>query len=104
MPSIAPATARRLRRSSANTPVTSYSDNSLTGATAVFLSRAGLDGSASSSPPSTIAMRHQQASAVTSLSVTSWSNSAVVINWMDTNGEAGYRVERANDGVNYFRW
>src|SRR5205823_6267993 len=26
----------------------------------------------------------------------------IVLNWLDTSGETGYRIERSNDGVNYF--
>jgi hypothetical protein len=39
--------------------------------------------------------------AVTSLSVTSWNESQLILNWRDTSGETGYRIERATDGTNF---
>ncbi len=41
-------------------------------------------------------------SAVRSLEVTAYSTSAIVLDWLDTDGETGFRVERSTDGgANY---
>jgi hypothetical protein len=39
--------------------------------------------------------------AVTSFTVTSWNESQLILNWRDTSGESGYRIERATDGTNF---
>ncbi|RIK82215.1 MAG: hypothetical protein DCC68_06955 [Planctomycetota bacterium] len=39
--------------------------------------------------------------AVTSFSVTSWNETQLILNWRDTSGETGYRIERSTDGTNF---
>ncbi|MEX0642244.1 MAG: hypothetical protein WD468_06060, partial [Pirellulales bacterium] len=39
--------------------------------------------------------------AVTSLSVTSWTEDKLILNWLDRSGDSGYRVERSTDGTNW---
>ena len=42
-----------------------------------------------------------RAGAVSGLSVTNWTASALILNWSDASGETGYRVERSADGANW---
>src|SRR5207247_3526457 len=81
---------------------TTYSNNNLTGAQRYFYRVAALDGSPNRSTPSGVAAGVNRPSAVAGLSVTSWTTSSVILNWLDTTNETGYRIERSNDGTNYF--
>jgi hypothetical protein len=49
--------------------------------------------------PSTVANAVTRPAAVNSLTVTSWTDTALVLNWLDISGETGYRIERSVDGV-----
>ena len=80
---------------------TNYADNSLSGAQRYFYRVAAIDGASTRSAPSAVATNINRPSAVTALPVASWTNSSVVINWLDTTNETGYRIERSSDGTNF---
>src|SRR5205085_1857362 len=51
--------------------------------------------SAPSSPPSSPGNAVTRVAGPTDFYATPWADKAIVLNWRDTSGESGYRVERA---------
>jgi hypothetical protein len=51
--------------------------------------------------PSAIVNAVNRPSPVTKAAVTSLSNSQLVLNWIETSGETGYRIERSTDNVTF---
>jgi parallel beta-helix repeat protein len=77
--------------------VTTYSDPGLAGSHRYFYRVSALDATGRS-VPSAVASAVNRPSAVTSFSVTSWTPTQLILNWRDTSGETGYRIERSTDG------
>ncbi len=79
------------------TTSTSYSDPSLAGSMRYFYRVSATD-AVGRSVPSLTATAINRPSAVTSFSITSPSATQLVLNWRETTGETGYRIERSADG------
>src|SRR5205085_2030349 len=62
---------------------------------------AARDGAATRSPNSVVVNAINRPSAVTLFTTTSWTDSAIILNWRDASGELGYRIERSIDGANW---
>ena len=81
--------------------VTSYSDANLTGWHRYFYRVSALDDSGLGSVPSDVANLLTRPRAPFNVTVTSWRTDQLIINWRAVPGDAGYRVERSADGVNF---
>jgi hypothetical protein len=77
--------------------VTAYSDPGLAGSHRYFYRVSALDATGRS-VLSAVASAVNRPSAVTSFGVTSWTPTQLILNWRDTSGETGYRIERSSDG------
>ncbi len=80
--------------------VTSYTDTNLRGTMRYFYRVLALNGSGAS-VPSTVVSQLNRPSAVRNLEVTSLDQNRIVLDWIETSGETGYRIERSSDGINY---
>ena len=76
---------------------TSLADGALAGSRRYFYRVSAADGSGRSAP-SGMASIVNRPSAVTNLTSTAWTTSQIILNWRDTDGETGYRIERAPEG------
>jgi hypothetical protein len=85
--------------SSVNANVTSYNDNAPSGSLRYFyrVSARG-DANTTRSAPSAPVSALNRPSAVTNMKFMSLTTTQVAIDWRDTDGETGYRVERSADG------
>lgn len=79
---------------------TTWTDAGLAGSRRFFYRVRATDAEGRSAP-SAIFSAVNRPSAVTSAAVTSLSLSEVVLNWRDTSGDSGYRIERSNDGTSF---
>lgn len=79
------------------TGTTSFTSSGLTGGRRHFYRVHALSG-ATRSVPSDVVSIINRPSAVTNFSVASTSTTQLVLNWRETNGETGYRIERSTDG------
>ena len=79
---------------------TSFSDAGLPGSLRYFY-RVRATNTAGVSVASAIASAVNRPSGVTGAAVTSLTTSSVVLNWRDTSGESGYRIERSSDNVTF---
>jgi hypothetical protein len=77
--------------------VTAYSDPGLAGSHRYFYRVSALDATGRS-VPSAVASAVNRPRAVTGFSITSWTDTQLILNWNDTSGETGYRIERSTDG------
>ncbi len=80
--------------------VLTYSDNNLAGSMRYFYRVHALNASGQS-VPSTVASGINRPSAVTNMWTESISATNIVVNWRDTSGETGYRIERSTDNVTF---
>jgi regulation of enolase protein 1 (concanavalin A-like superfamily) len=80
---------------------TDFATSLLVGSMRYFFRVSALDGSGGVSAPSAAGSGVNRPSAVTGASVTSWQSTAVILNWKDTDGETGYRIERSPDGTTF---
>jgi regulation of enolase protein 1 (concanavalin A-like superfamily) len=80
--------------------VTSYVDPGLFGALRYFYRVRAMNGTGPSAPSSVVSIVNRP-NAVTNLKVTSLTQTSTVLNWIDTHGESGYRIERSTDGVTF---
>ncbi len=80
--------------------VTTFDNAGLVGTMRYFYRVLALDASGAS-VPSTVVSELNRPSEVGNLELTSYSTTQVVLDWIDTSGETGYRIERATDGVNF---
>jgi hypothetical protein len=80
--------------------VTAYNDNNLAGSFRYYYRVSALT-SGGRSAPSAAASLVNRPSAPFNVTVTSWTTSALILNWRDVSGDSGYRVERSSDGVNF---
>ncbi|MCY2952283.1 MAG: hypothetical protein NTU53_09940 [Planctomycetota bacterium] len=80
--------------------VTTYIDSALVGSIRYFYRVSALDATGAS-VPSNVAYAVNRPSAPTGLTITSPSTSSLVLNWKDTSGESGYRIERSTDGSTF---
>ncbi|MFM9023938.1 MAG: fibronectin type III domain-containing protein, partial [Planctomycetaceae bacterium] len=78
----------------------SWTNTGLAGAMRYFYRVRATSGSTRSAA-SAIASGVNRPSAVTKAAVTSLSNSKLVLNWIETSGETGYRIERSSDNVTF---
>lgn len=83
----------------ATTTLLTHTSTGLTGSARYFFRVMARDAAPSNSLPSPVASTINRPSAVTNFSVTSLSTTQLVLNWRETTGESGYRVERSPDGV-----
>lgn len=79
---------------------TSWANIGLAGAMRYFF-RVRATSAAGRSTPSAIASAVNRPSPVTGAAVTVLSNSHLVLNWIETSGETGYRIERSTDNVSF---
>lgn len=79
------------------TASTSYNDLSLAGSMRYFYRVSATDAVGRSIPSATSSAINRP-SAVTNFSITSPSATQLVMNWRETTGETGYRIERSDDG------
>jgi autotransporter-associated beta strand protein len=79
---------------------TSWTDASLPVSMRYFYRVRATDASGRSAA-SGIASAISRPSAVTNAAVTSLSTSQLVLNWRDTSGDSGYRIERSADGLTF---
>jgi autotransporter-associated beta strand protein len=86
--------------STAASSVTSWTHTGLAGAMRYFY-RVRASDAAGRSAPSSIVNAVNRPSPVTEAAVTSLSNSQLVLNWIETSGETGYRIERSTDNVTF---
>ncbi len=80
--------------------VTTYVDGSLKGSMRYFYRVLALDATGASEP-SAIVSQINRPSAVTRLELTSLDQSRIVLDWIETSGETGYRIDRSLDGITY---
>ncbi len=80
--------------------LTSWTHTGLAGAMRYFY-RVRASDAAGRSAPSTIVSAVNRPSPVTEAAVTSLSNSQLVLNWIETSGETGYRIERSTDNTTF---
>ncbi|QOV89185.1 hypothetical protein [Humisphaera borealis] len=79
---------------------TTYTDASLAGSQRYFYRVSASDGTGRS-VPSLVISEVNRPSAVTSFSITKPNATQLVLNWRETTGETGYRIERSTDGVTF---
>ncbi len=79
---------------------TSWANIGLAGAMRYFF-RVRATSAAGRSTPSAIASAVNRPSPVTGAAVTVLSNFQLVLNWTETSGETGYRIERSTDNVTF---
>lgn len=77
-----------------------WTNTGLDGAMRYFF-RVRATSAAGRSTPSAIASAINRPSPVTKAAVTVLSNSHLVLNWIETSGETGYRIERSTDNVTF---
>jgi hypothetical protein len=80
--------------------VTTFEDPGLVGTMRYFYQVRALNASGAS-VPSTIVSELNRPSAIGNLEVTLYSMTQLVLDWIETSGETGYRIERSPDGVAY---
>ncbi|MBX7104071.1 MAG: fibronectin type III domain-containing protein [Gemmataceae bacterium] len=80
------------------TASTSYTVASITGGQRYFYRVASIDGTGLRSVNSDTASIINRPDGVTNFEVVSYTTTALVLDWRETNGETGYRVERSVDG------
>ncbi|MDZ4851709.1 MAG: hypothetical protein SGI77_20670 [Pirellulaceae bacterium] len=80
--------------------VTTFDDLGLVGSMRYFYRVLALDASGASTP-SAIVSQINRPSEVRNLELTSLDQNRIVLDWIDTSGETGYRIERSTDGVIY---
>jgi len=80
--------------------VTSWTNTGLAGAMRYFY-RVRAGDAAGRSIPSASVSGVNRPSPVTEAAVTSLSNSQLVLNWIETSGETGYRIERSTDNTTF---
>lgn len=84
----------------ASSSATSWTNTGLAGAMRYFY-RVRASDAAGRSAPSVITSAINRPSPVTEAAVTSLSSSQLVLNWIETSGETGYRIERSTDNVSF---
>lgn len=84
----------------ATTTTNNYTDAGLSGSHRYFYRVNGW-GTFGRGAPSAIVNLINRPSAVTNLTVTSWTSTQLILNWRDTSGETGYRILRSSDGVTF---
>ncbi|WP_162659645.1 FG-GAP-like repeat-containing protein [Tuwongella immobilis] len=77
--------------------VTNFLDADLPGSHRYFY-RVRANDATGVSTASAIVHRVNRPSSVTSFTVTSWRPDKLILNWRETTGETGYRIERSGDG------
>ena len=80
--------------------VTTYDDPDLFGSLRYYYQVKAINGSTTSAP-SVIRNAINRPNAVTNFAITSLNTTQTVLNWRDTHGESGYRIERSLDGTTY---
>ncbi|MCY2974021.1 MAG: fibronectin type III domain-containing protein [Planctomycetota bacterium] len=80
--------------------VTTYVDTGLIGSMRYFYRVLALDATGASEP-SAIVSQINRPSAVTRLELTSLDQSRIVLDWIETSGETGYRIDRSLNGITY---
>jgi len=80
--------------------VTTYVDTGLIGSKRYFYRVLALDSEGASAPSDTVSQINRP-SAVTRLELTSLDQSRIVLDWIETSGETGYRIDRSLDGIAY---
>jgi hypothetical protein len=76
---------------------TTYTDAN-PGATMRYFYRVTARDGSGSSVPSDVASAINRPPTPSSVSITAWNQTSLVVNWKDVSGDAGYRVERSTDG------
>ena len=79
---------------------TVFDDSGLSGHTRLFY-RARATDATGVSVPSSVVHATTRPEPVTHFEITSLSTSVLVLNWHDVGGDAGYRVERSDDGLTF---
>jgi regulation of enolase protein 1 (concanavalin A-like superfamily) len=92
------ATFTTINNTAAN--ATSFVDAGLTGSLRYFYRVSTLDATGVSTPSAVVSAVNRP-SAVTNFAITSLNNTQTVLNWRDTHGETGFRVERSTDNVTF---
>ncbi len=80
--------------------VTSYTDGSIKGSMRYFYRVSSLDATGAS-VPSAVVSAVNRPSPPTNLTITMPNTTSLVLNWRDTDGENGYRIERSTDGTTF---
>jgi regulation of enolase protein 1 (concanavalin A-like superfamily) len=80
--------------------VTTFTDSGLTNYQRYFY-RVRAKDAAGVSVASSIVSGVTRPGAVTSFTVSSWTESQLILNWLDRSGDAGYRIERSTDGSTF---
>jgi regulation of enolase protein 1 (concanavalin A-like superfamily) len=80
--------------------VTSYADTNLFGSLRYYYRVRAVDASGVSTPTAVKNIVNRP-NAVTNFKVTSLNTTTTVLNWRDTHGESGYRIESSADGVTF---
>jgi len=107
---VAGATGYRIERSEngvdfssvfdAASTATSWTNTALPGALRYFYRVRALSASGQSAA-SAVASAINRPSSVTSASIAPLSSTQLILNWRDTSGETGYRIERSTDNVSF---
>lgn len=84
----------------ATSSATSWTNTGLAGVMRYFY-RVRASDAAGRSAPSVITSAINRPSPVTEAAVTSLSSSQLVLNWIESSGETGYRIERSTDNVSF---
>jgi regulation of enolase protein 1 (concanavalin A-like superfamily) len=80
--------------------ITTYTDTGISGSNRYYYRIVAMN-STTPSVPGNVAQAVNKPSAVTNLTFTSWTATSIILNWRETNGETGYRIERSTDGTTY---
>lgn len=83
-----------------NASTRTFGNSSLTNYQRYFY-RVRANDAAGVSVPSAFTSGLTRPGAVSSFTVTSWTETQLILNWRDRSGETGYRVERSADGTNF---
>jgi hypothetical protein len=105
--SVGGATGYAVERSSDNvtfaqigttTGTCTFTNTGLAGAQSYFYRVRAQDGAGVSLPSNTVNAT-TRAGAVSNFTITSWTSSKLILNWIDASGETGYQIERSPNGV-----
>ena len=79
---------------------TTFADSGLSPHSRYFY-RVRANDSTGTSAPSIVAHGLTRPGIVTDLAVASWTDTKLIVNWRDTSGDAGYRIERSPDNTTF---
>jgi regulation of enolase protein 1 (concanavalin A-like superfamily) len=79
---------------------TTFADGGLI-ANSRYFYRVRANDATGTSAPSVVKSGLTRPGVVTELAITAWTDTQLIVNWRDTSGETGYRIERSSDGLSF---